>query len=277
MAPLEATTIFVTGATDGIGKQTALELARMGARLLIHGRKPDRAQSAVHDIQRESGNSRVEGIIADLSSMRQVRMLADEVRNRCNRLDVLLNNAGTYMTSRVLTEDGFETTFAVNHLAPFLLTRLLEPLLRFSEPARVVTVSSIAHMRGQLDMNNLQGKRRFDPYGAYALSKLANVLFSNELAIRLVDTGVTSNSLHPGVITTKLLRTGFNSEGASVEEGAATSVFLATSPDVAGVTGRYFVKKKAVTPAPITLDGQARQAFWDASDSLVERFFAKSG
>jgi NAD(P)-dependent dehydrogenase (short-subunit alcohol dehydrogenase family) len=277
MGILDGKTILVTGATDGIGRQTALELTRMGARVFVHGRSPERAEKTVREIEKETGNSHVERIVADLSSMEQVRMLAEEVRLRCGRLDVLLNNAGTYMKSNVTTVDGFETTFAVNHLAPFLLTRLLEPLLRSSVPARVVTVSSVAHMRAQLDMNNLQGERRFDPYGAYALSKLANILFSNEFAARMHATGVTSNCLHPGVISTKLLRIGFDSDGASVEEGAATSVHLASSPLVGAETGKYFVKKQAVLPAPVARDAEACRAFWEASEALLSRFLGPTG
>jgi len=261
--------VLVTGSTDGIGKQTALELARTGAHVIVHGRNHERVMSSVEDIRRRSGNQNVDGITADLASLASVRTMARELLERTPRLNVVVHNAGVYMNERVLTPDGYEMTFAVNHLAPFYLTYLLGDLLVKSAPSRVVTVSSVAHVRGRLDFHNLQGQKHFDPYGAYALSKLANVLFSNELALRLQGTGATSNSLHPGVITTKLLHAGFNMAGASVEEGAQTPVYLASSPEVSGVTGKYFVRKQPVAPAPVTLDSSVRKEFWEASEHLL--------
>lgn len=259
--------MLVTGATDGIGEETARELGRRGARVLVHGRNAEKTERVAKAIRDEGGEA--EPLLADFSSLRQVRALADSVRSRTQRLDVLLNNAGIYAHTRELTEDGLESTFQVNHLAPFLLTHELLPLLKASAPSRVVTVSSIAHRRGAIDPDDLQLERGFDGYQAYANSKLANVLFTFELARRLEGSGVTANCLHPGVIGTKLLREGFGSDGASVEEGAATSVHLASSEDVAGVTGRYFVQSKEAPVAPPARDEALQRALWRESERLA--------
>jgi retinol dehydrogenase 14 len=172
-----------------------------------------------------------------------------------------------YMKKRMLTEDGYEMTFAVNHLAHFLLTNLLLDLIKKTAPARIVTVSSMVHSSAKLDFNNLNAEKYFEPYAVYALSKLANILFANELAERLSGTGVTSNSLHPGAIDTKMLREAFNMSGASTREGAATSIYLATSHEIEGVTGRYFVHKR-VTPFAVNPDIQKN--FWKKSEELVQ-------
>jgi NAD(P)-dependent dehydrogenase (short-subunit alcohol dehydrogenase family) len=200
--------MLVTGATDGIGKATALELARRGARVIIHGRSVEKVARAKDDISRAASAAQVETAIADLGSLDQVRALAGDLLARFDRLDGLIHNAGVFMNERKLSADGFELTFAVNHLAPFVLTRELLPLLRASH-SRVITVASVAHNRGQIDFDDLNAARGFDGYRAYAQSKLANVLFANELAERERDY-LTSNSLHPGVIGTKLLKAGFD-------------------------------------------------------------------
>jgi NAD(P)-dependent dehydrogenase (short-subunit alcohol dehydrogenase family) len=266
---LKGRVILVTGSTDGIGKETAFELARRGATVVLHGKHLGRCQQVLSECVRASGNRDLGCFAADLSSLDEVRRLGEEIVRQYSRLDVLINNAGVFMTDRVLTGDGFENTFAVNHLAPFLLTHLLLDLLKTSAPSRVVTVSSVAHQRGQLDFQNLQGEKRFTGYGAYSLSKLANVLFSGELAERLEGTGVTANCLHPGVIGTKLLRQGFGSmSGSSVKDGARTLVFLAADPSVARVTGKYFVKNREEAPSPVASDASLRKQFWDISARL---------
>jgi NAD(P)-dependent dehydrogenase (short-subunit alcohol dehydrogenase family) len=185
-------------------------------------------------------------------------------------VDVLINNAGVFMKNRVLSEDGFEMTFAVNHLAHFLLTGLLLPQLKKSSAARIITVSSAAHSNAALDFENLNAERRFDAHGAYALSNLANVLFSKELAVRLEGSGITSNALHPGVISTKMLRKAFGMSGAGVKEGAATSVYLASSPAVEGVTGKYFVyKRRSPTMFPSeNASGKRAHPSSDSSDRV---------
>jgi NAD(P)-dependent dehydrogenase (short-subunit alcohol dehydrogenase family) len=261
--------VLITGATDGIGKQTALDLAAMSATVIVHGRTAQRARDAAQEIQRRTGNKNVDSVYADFSSLSDVRHLAADVKAKCKRLHVLINNAGVYMKERRTTNDGFEMTFAVNHLAPFLLTNLLLDLLKHSTPARIINLSSIAHTRAKLEFDNLQGEKQFDAYGAYALSKLGNVLFTNELAERLNGTNVTVNAVHPGVITTKLLRAGFSISGSSVGEGAETSVYLASSPLVENVTGKYFVKKSEENSSAIAQDSQLRKKFWEVSCLLV--------
>jgi NAD(P)-dependent dehydrogenase (short-subunit alcohol dehydrogenase family) len=252
---MEGKVVLVTGSTDGIGQWTAQELARKGARVLVHGRSREKAERACEQIRQATGSTRVEPVLADLSEMEAVRGLARQVEERTDVLHALVHNAGVFMHERRLTPDGFETTFAVNHLAPFLLTHLLKPLLEKGAPSRVVVVASIAHQRGRIDFDNLQGERGFSGYGAYAASKLANVLYAEELAERWAPLRITANSLHPGVISTKLLKEGFGSTGDTVEEGARTSVYLASSPEVEGVSGRYFVKCREAPTVPQAVDG----------------------
>jgi NAD(P)-dependent dehydrogenase (short-subunit alcohol dehydrogenase family) len=261
--------ILITGSTDGIGKQTALELARMGATVLLHGRNAERGEKALAEVRKATGSERLDYFAADLSSLKQVRALAAQVRQKYDRLHVLVNNAGVYVKERRMTEDGLETTFAVNHLAPFLLTHLLLELLKKGAPARVVNVSSRLHHSARVDLDNLQGEKRFSGFGAYCLSKLGNILFTYELAERLAGTGVTVNALHPGGIATKLLRAASGSSGASLEEGAATPVYLASAPEVENVTGTYFVGKQATPSSPLTYDAKLRREFWAISERLA--------
>ncbi|MCB9731211.1 MAG: SDR family NAD(P)-dependent oxidoreductase [Deltaproteobacteria bacterium] len=259
--------VLVTGATDGIGRETALTLARRGARVLLHGRSGDRLARVHAELAAVAGGPHPEPARADLASLADVRALAADLDARGLRPTVLVNNAGVFMNERVLTRDGFEMTAAVNHLAPFLLTHLL-----LATPgaalARIVNVSSVAHGRGRVDDPDDPGlvARPFDGYGHYAASKLANVLFTVALAPRVADRGVTVNALHPGVVSTKLLLEGFNMRGGdSLAEGAATSVTLALAPDLADVTGRYFS------------GGQlARTNRAADDDALVERFYLAS-
>src|SRR5512135_2797082 len=198
--------MLVTGSTDGIGKETALELARRGATVILHGKDPGRCQRALDDAVKVTRNPSLGCFAADLASLAEVRKLAQDITRQYERLDVLVNNAGVFMTSRRLSTDGYEMTFAVNHLAPFLLTHLLLDLLKKSAPSRVITLTSVAHQRATLDLDNLQGDKGFTAYGAYALSKLGNVLFTYELAERLRGSGVAVLCVHPGVVGTKLLR-----------------------------------------------------------------------
>jgi NAD(P)-dependent dehydrogenase (short-subunit alcohol dehydrogenase family) len=261
--------VFVSGSTDGIGKQTALELAEQGATVLMHGRNAKKGIEAMNEIRKSVPKAKLDFFVSDFSSLNAIRRLAVDIRQKYDKLDVLLNNAGVFMKQRELTHDGYEMTFAVNHLAPFLLTHLCLPLLKSGAPSRVVTVSSIAHNRGMLNFDNLNGELKFDGYGAYSLSKLANVLFALELAERVKADGITSNTLHPGVITTKLLETGFSMKGSSLQEGAETSVYLASSPEVASVTGRYFFKKRPQAHNPVADNLDLRKRFWEHSEKLV--------
>jgi retinol dehydrogenase 14 len=273
-------TVLVTGGTGGIGKATAAGVARLGARVGIVGRDRRRAEAAAGDIRRESEGSQVDLFVAHLSSQAEVRRLAVEVLDRYPQLDVLVNNVGGSWATRHTTADGLEHTFAVNHLAPFLLTNLLLDRLKTSAPARVVTVSSGAQSMGRIDFDDLQAERSYSGQRAYNQSKLANVMFSYELARRLDGTGVTANVLHPGVV-----RTGFGAEDPgrftkllgpvarlfmkTPERGAATSVYLASSPEVEGVTGRYFANGQPKRSAERSYDTDAAARLWSVSATLV--------
>lgn len=263
-------TILVTGATDGIGRQTAWTLARMGAKVLIHGRDKQKGIRVMDEFTRDTCNENLSLYIADFSSLGDVRRMADELKREQSELTVLINNAGGFFNERQLNGDGLEMTFTVNHLAPFLLTRLLEGLLTKSAPARVVTVASVAHRNLKaLDWDNMQGEKSYDPFDAYALSKLASICVMNELAGRLAGSGVTVNTLHPGVIDTKLLRMSYKMEGASVVEGAETSIYLATAPEVEGVTGKYFSHKVEKSISDLAKDPQVQKKFWELSECLI--------
>lgn len=263
-------TVLVTGSTDGIGKETALQLAKKGFRVMLHGRSMRRGQSVLEEVRRRTGETSAEFFLADLSSQRQVRRLADEIRARHDRLDVLINNAGTFEPERMLTEDGLEKTFAVNYLAHFLLTRELLGLLKRSAPARIVNVSSVAHWDGKIDWSNPQGESRYDGFDAYALTKFCLVLFTYALARRLEGTGVSVNCLHPGVIRTKLLRAGFGDyPGESPERGARTAVYLACSLEVEAMSGRYFENCRATRSSPRSYDLDLQERLWDTSEDLT--------
>ncbi len=262
--------VLVTGSTDGIGKATALELAWRGATVLLHGRNIRKGEAAVADIRRITGSDRLHLYIANFSSQEQVRRLAAQVKEEHDRLHLLINNAGTFEPERKITEDGWETTFSVNYLAPFLLTHELLDLLKASAPSRIINVASIAHWNGAMDWDNLQGEKSYQGFAAYALSKLALILFTYFLAERLQGTGVTANCLHPGVIKTKLLRAGFGDyPGDTPEKGARTSVYLASSPKVEGISGRYFEECKAVSSSPISYDRNLQEKLWRLTKELT--------
>lgn len=260
-------TILITGATDGIGLATAKKLAQQGHELVLHGRSEEKAQRACDAVRTIVPAAVLHTAHADLADLSEVARMGHELSARLPRLDVLVNNAGVYMTGRAVSRDGFEMTLAVNHLAHFLLTRRLLPLLKKSAAPRVVTVSSMVHVSGRIVFDDMNSERGFNGYHAYANSKLANTLFANELARR--EPWLTSNSLHPGVIGTKLLHAGFSMPGASVEEGARTSVYLATSPDVEGMSGKYFDNCRAVEAEAQALDRQLAQRLWQWSEEAV--------
>lgn len=266
---IEGKVILITGATDGIGKQTALELAQMGAQILVHGRDLDKTAKTCEELKLQTDNDAIFGFVADFADLNQVRKLVREVTNQFDHLDVLVNNAGTYFKQRLLSAQGYELNFAIGHLAPFLLTNLLLDILLKSPSGRIVTVSSSAHASAVVDFDNLQGEKHFDGWQAYCLSKLGNLYMAFELADHLRDTKVSSNALHPGTIDTKLYRsTGFTYNSRSVVDGAVTSVYLASDPEVEGISGKYFIKKKAVNPAAIAMDNQLRLRFWEESKKL---------
>jgi retinol dehydrogenase-14 len=277
---VDGKTVLVTGATSGIGLEASVALARRGARLVMVGRDPGRTDAAVADVKARSGSREVSHLLCDFSSLAAIRGLAETFLAGHDRLHVLVNNAGGVNKTRWLTVDGIEATFAVNHLGYFLLTNLLSDLLVRSAPARVVTVASVGHRQGTLDFDDLGYERGYFIMRAYARSKLANVLFAAELARRLEGTGVTSNSLHPGAVATKiwsgaptwakpLIQVLFRPFFISAEKGAAAIVQLATSPELEGVTGKYFEKGKAVTPAPLAQDGALAERLWGVSAALV--------
>lgn len=266
---MEGNIVLITGSTDGIGKETARLLAALGATVLVHGRDAQRCEATRNEIRQATGNPNVAYFVADLSSQKQVRQLAADILTRYDRLHVLINNAGVILLQRQVTEDGLETSFAVNHLAPFLLTHLLLDRLKQSAPARVVTVSSTVHHDGRIDFKDLQGERRYNGVVAYKAAKLANVLFTLELAERLRGSGVTANCLHPGVVSTKLLDTGWGWTGVSVAQGAALSVYLASSPAVETVTGQYFEQTTPYRASSQAYDVRLRQKLWEVSARLV--------
>jgi len=264
--------ILINGATDNIGLENAKELARRGHELVLHGRNQERTQRASDAVQRVAPNTVLHTAHADLSDLAEISRMAQDLAARLPQLDVLINNAGVYMTTRKLSKDGFEMTLSVNHISHFLLTGLLLPLLKKSPEPRVVTVSSVAHMGGRIELDNLNGERHFDAYHAYANSKLADALFAYELARR--EPWLSSNSLHPGVIDTKLLHAGFNMPGSSVVEGVRTSVYLATSSEVKGVTGKYFDHCSAVSPSPLALNHQLAQQLCEWSENAVRPYLS---
>jgi len=281
--PMTGRTVLITGGTGGIGKATAIGLAALGARVGIVGRNQARADSAAADIRSQATPSdpvQIDVFVADLSVQSGVRSLAGEVLDRYPRLHVLINNVGGYWATRHLTADGLERTFAVNHLAPFLLTNLLLDRLTASAPARVVTVSSNAQATGRMNFDDLQGEHKYSGARAYNQSKLANVLFTYELARRLAGSGVTANALHPGVV-----RTGFGAEDPTKAmklllplalpflktpaQGAVTSIHLASAPELQAVSGQYFAGSRPKRSADRSYDEATAARLWQVSADLV--------
>lgn len=283
MPDMNGKIVLVTGASLGIGTETAVALAGMGAQVVMVARDRGRGEAARADVMSRSGSNAVELMLADLGSFADIRSLAAEFKQQHQQLHVLVNNAGAYNGRYTITKDGFETTFGVNHLAYFLLTELLLDVLKASAPSRIVNVSSKAHIGGHMNFDDLNGKKQYVGRKAYGQSKLANVLFTYELARRLEGSGVTANVLHPGVV-----RTGFGKNNPGIlgnlfalgqavgrpfylspEQGAATSVYLASSPDVEGVTGKYFAKSKAVSSNAESYDVDVARRLWQVSEELT--------
>ncbi len=271
---------LVTGGTNGIGKATAQALAQMGATVVIVGRSAPKTARIVEELRAASGNQNVDSLVADLSSQRDIRRIADEFINKYPHLHVLLNNAGGTFATRQLSADGIEMTFALNHLAYFLLTNLLLDTMKASSPGRIINVSSDAHSGGKIDFDNLQGERTYSSFGPYGNSKLANILFTKELARRLEGTGVTVNALHPGLVNTgfgknnpgflmKIMGAVIPLVARSPEKGARTSIYLASSPEVQNITGKYFVDCRVTQPAPQAADWTVARRLWDISAEMV--------
>jgi NAD(P)-dependent dehydrogenase (short-subunit alcohol dehydrogenase family) len=270
---------LITGATSGIGKATAMGLANMGASVVMVGRDRGRGQAALAEIKEGSANASVDLMLADLSSQQEIHRLADDFKEAYPRLDVLINNAGVIRSERIMTSDGIEMTFAVNHLAYFLLTDLLLDMLKASAPSRIVNVASGEQRNGIIDFNDLQGEKGYKTAKAYSQSKLATVLFTYELARRLEGTGVAVNCLHPGVVGTNL---GSGVSGVfgftvraltplmkSSEKGAETSIYLASSPEVEGLSGKYFVKKAEARSSDVSHDQRLARRLWEVSAELT--------
>jgi len=278
MADMQGKTVLITGANQGIGKASAEALGAMGAKLVLVCRNAEKAKAASVDIEK-AGAKDVQLIVGNVGSQAEIRRIASEFLAKNDRLDVLLNNAGVLVTERRDTVDGIEETFAVNHLGYFLLTNLLLDVLKKSAPARVVSVSSEAHRSAKMNWDDLQMKRDWSSFRAYGQSKLCNILFTRELAHRLEGTRVTANCLHPGVIASGFGHTdgGFISVILKVakpflitpEKGAKTQVYLASSPEVEGVSGKYFDKSKERTPNKAALESGAPERLWTISEELT--------
>jgi NAD(P)-dependent dehydrogenase (short-subunit alcohol dehydrogenase family) len=276
---MKGKTCMVTGATSGIGLVTIWALAQQGATVIAVGRNPEKGTATVERIRRETGNPAVEFMLADLSVQAAVRHLACQFEARYPRLDVLVNNAGAFFFRRQLSADGIEMTFALNYVSVFLLTHLLLPGLQASDAARIVNVSSDAHRSAQMNLQDLERRRWRSGFGAYAQAKLAVVLFTYELARRLQGTHVTANALHPGFVATniyassggmvKLLAPLFARMAMSAEEGAQTSIYLASSPEVAGMSGAYFVRNQAVRSSLASYDQTVAGRLWTITQELT--------
>ena len=268
--------VLVTGATTGIGRVTAVELGRAGAEVIVIARDRKKADETLAELV-QVGAPPGHALLADLSLMSSVRTLAAEVRGKFDRIDVLVNNAGAIFGTRALTAEGFERTFALNHLSYFLLTNLL--LDRIPSGGRIVNVSSDAHRPAKVDFDDLQLERRYTAFGAYCLSKLMNLLFTFELARRVSARGITANAAHPGPVATNFGRSNRGFVGAlftlagpfmlTPQKGARTQIWLASSPEVEGVTGKYFAKRKEKKPSPRALDEATQKRLWDVTTALV--------
>ncbi|GAA0236045.1 SDR family oxidoreductase [Haladaptatus pallidirubidus] len=284
MANMNGKTVLITGGTDGLGKEVAGKLASLGSTVLVTGRDRSKGETVVRELQQEYGTNAVKLFIADFSSQEEVRHLAKEIAGRYDRLDVLINNAGLGKTEQTLTDDGYEMTFAVNYLAPFLLTHCLLPQLRAAKSSRIINVSSGYQADGELNFDDLHGRKEYDAWDAYSQSKLAIVLFTYELADQLKNTEITVNALEPGLVPgTSFARHlpwhwkfGFHVLSRlparfvrTPKKGAETYVYLAASPEVTGITGEYFVDKQSKQSAAKSYDSELRKRLWDVSVELT--------
>jgi NAD(P)-dependent dehydrogenase (short-subunit alcohol dehydrogenase family) len=277
---IQGKVVLVTGATNGIGKVAAYELAAQGAHVVIVSRSAEKCKAATEEIRTKTGAT-VDWIAADLSVLSGIEDAAAEFKARYQQLHVLLNNAGAVFTDRIVTADGYEATFALNHLNYFLLTERLREVLLASAPARIVNVSSDAHLAGAIDFDDIMGERKFSGWSAYSQSKLANVMFTYALARRLEGSGVTTNALHPGFVATGFGRNNNGLMGMFMPivqwfakkpaEGAETSIYLAASPEVSSATGKYFAAQKAKNSSPRSYDVDAQERLWTLSEELVQQ------
>jgi len=267
---------LITGGSSGIGKATALGLAALGAQVVIICRDPARGKAAQAEIRASSGNPAVDLLCADLASQQSIRQVAREIQATYQQVHVLMNNAGVLMRQRSVTSDGLEMTFAVNYLAPFLLTNLLLDLLKASAPARIINVTSI--VQRAIHFDDLHGEQHYSMMGAYGQSKLADVLFTYELARRLQGTGVTANCLHPGIVASnftrdfpfpRLIHCLTRPLFLSPTQGAQTPIYLASSSQVEGISGKYFIKKRQAASSRQSYDAATGQRLWQVSAELT--------
>lgn len=265
--------ILITGSTDGIGKETARRLAAADCRVWIHGRNDSRLQQTRKEITEETGNRQIETVRADFSSLKEVKRMSMELYQRMGQLDVLINNAGVMSGFRENTMDGYDRTFQVNYLSPFLLTNLLLPLMKESEQGRIIHVASMTHAK-EIDFDNLAFSKQYTGSLAYSATKLYNILFSNKLARMLAGGKITSNSLHPGVINTKLLRQNFGNMGDPVGQGAETPVYLASAAEAAKYSGKYFSNSHLAKPAGLAGDKQVQDRLWNESLRMVSNYLS---
>jgi NAD(P)-dependent dehydrogenase (short-subunit alcohol dehydrogenase family) len=261
-------TILISGSTDGIGKQTALELARKGHRLIVHGRNGTKGLKTIEEISSRSGNDNIHYFNADLGKFDDIVELVGYIKNNFTDLDVLINNAGVFENRKTILKNGFEKTFMINHLAAFVLTMLLLDMLKDTAGSRVVNLSSMAQATS-IDFNNMNAEKYFDPYNAYAVSKLCNILFTYKLSKILGRKNPTVNCLHPGVISTKLLYAGWGIGGGSLEKGASTSVYLAINDELENVSGKYFVDSSRKKSVAISYDYKVQDKLWEISEKMM--------
>ncbi len=260
---------LVTGSTDGIGFATAEQLASKGFAVILHGRNDERCKESIEKIKSKYPEADLDYVTADFSSLKHVEEMSAELTSRLSSLDVLINNAGVFMPEKIITEDGFESTFQINYLAPFYLTLKLQQLLINAGKGRIINVSSIAHKWAEVDMENLNGEKFYDGGNAYGFSKLCNILFTYQHAEEMEKFNVTVNALHPGVIGTKLLKTGWGIGGETIWKGSETSVYLAASEEIGKTTGKYFVDKKETPSSPISYDKELQKQLWRKSLKML--------
>lgn len=265
---------MITGSTDGIGYQTAIELVKSGYHIIVHGRNREKAELTMEKIKEITNKNNISNVYGDLSSFNRIKEMVNDIYNRFNRLDVLINNAGVYRSKRQVTQEGLEETFTVNYIAPFILTNLLVGLLKKTKSSRIVNVVSRVHSN-QLDFNNLQSETRYTGVKAYARSKTCLIIFTYLLAEKLNNSGITVNCLHPGIINTKLQRAAMGSGGASLSEGANTLIYATTAPELENISGKYFKNNKPSLTKDITYNKEIQNKLWKKTEELVGMEFIK--
>ena len=260
--------VLITGSTDGMGKQTARILLKSGAYVIIHGRNEQRAKNIAKELKNSTNAKKIGFVWADFTNLEEVKEMAKQIHQEVDHLDILINDAGVYQTEKKVTKEGLEYTFVINHLSHFLLTYLLLDLLKKGLNSRIVNVASQVQLN-RIDFDNLNAEKSFSSYESYGLTKTCNIMFTYDLAERLKEYKITVNSLHPGVINTKLLRQGFGPIGQSIDVGAQNILYIATSPKLDGITGKYYKNGVAQKSSKVTYDFEARKKLWERSEELT--------